>query len=120
LKILIVDDNDMAADLLAELLADDHEVCTTYSAGQARDAAKGQAFDVALVDVNLPDMPGGVLATALRDVQPQLVVIAVTASSLQEIHAMAGSSAFAHILQKPIHFEDLATILSQLGQGARS
>lgn len=115
MKVLIIDDNDVAADLLAELLEDEHAVRTAYSTAQALNAVKEERFDVALVDLKLPEVAGAVLARQLRSVQPALVFIAVTASSPREIQENeAAATTFSYVLQKPIHFEELAVYLRRL------
>jgi len=114
-NVLIVDDNTEAADLLAELLADDYVVRTTHSGTQALKAVNEERFDVALVDIMLPDVPGVDLAEELRARSPALVMIAISGSSLDELRAHQGARAnFSHFLQKPIDFEQLAGLLSGL------
>ena len=80
MKVLVVDDNEAAADLLAELLADEHAVRVVYSSAQACNAVLEETFDVALVDIKPRNAPGNMLAGQLRDALPALVLVAVTAS----------------------------------------
>jgi len=116
-KVLIVDDNDVAAELLAELLEDEHVVRTACSTAQALLAVKEEHFEVALVDVRLPEVLGEVLARQLRSALPALVLIAVTANSVQEIQdSEPCATTFSYFLQKPVHFEELAAYLRRLGQ----
>ena len=59
MNVLIVDDNEAAADLLRELLSlQDHTARCTYTAQQAMDAAAAERFDAALIDLTLPDFSG--------------------------------------------------------------
>lgn len=119
MNVLIVDDNKIAADLLAELLADDHTVRTAYSAAEALKAANEECFDVALLDIKLPDQPGDSLAHQLKGLFPALAMIAITGSSPDELRERAGAGVgFAHVLQKPIHFDQLAGILSDQSRDA--
>lgn len=116
MKVLVVDDNEAAADLLAELLADEHAVRVVYSSAQACNAVLEETFDVALVDIKPRNAPGNMLAGQLRHALPALVLVAVTASSVQDIQDdPAFAMAFSCILQKPIHFEELAIYLRTLG-----
>ena len=53
MNVLIVDDNEAAADLLQELLTlQDHTARCTYTAQQALDAAAAERFDAALIDLD--------------------------------------------------------------------
>ena len=114
LNVLIVDDNEPAADLLQELLQlQDHKAHCAYTGQQALDAAAASDFDIALVDLTLPDMPGTAVAQRLREKGaagggPRMVV-AVSGHAPSE----ATQGLFDHHLQKPIDFEALDRILSE-------
>ncbi len=113
MNVLIVDDNKAAADLLRELLAlQDHEAQCTYTAQQAIAATAQTAFDAALVDLVLPDLPGAELARRMRAQagNKPLLLIAISGFGADESGAAPGL--FDHHLQKPIDFEDLDRILA--------
>jgi signal transduction histidine kinase/ActR/RegA family two-component response regulator len=66
-RVLVVDDNVDAANSLAEILRlEGYEVQASYSAAQALEAARLFKPDVAFLDLNMPDMSGLELASALR------------------------------------------------------
>ncbi len=66
-RILIVDDNVDAAEMLAELLRlESHEVDIAHDGPQALEVAAKVSPAVALVDIGLPGMDGYELARALR------------------------------------------------------
>jgi len=112
--VLIVDDNQAAADLLQELLSlQDHTARCTYSAQEALIAGAEEVFDVALIDITLPDLPGTEVARRLRaSSRPPALLVAVTGLSS---HDTLGSDPklFDHHLQKPIDFDALDRILEQ-------
>jgi len=112
-NVLIVDDNEAAADLLQELLSlQDHTARCTYSANEALAACATESFDVALVDITLPDLPGTEVARRLRaGARPPLLVAVTGLSSHDTREADAGL--FDHHLQKPIDFDALDRILEQ-------
>jgi DNA-binding response OmpR family regulator len=68
----------IAADALQELGFDAIEVC---SAKAAMDQARNTNFDLALVDLGLPDRRGDELVTELRILQSNLPVIIATGYS---------------------------------------
>lgn len=115
-NVLIVDDNEAAADLLQELLTlQDHTARCTYTARQAMDAAAEERFDAALIDLTLPDFPGTEVARRLRsaaaDRGPRLLV-AISGFSEEEAAGAAARNLFDHHLQKPIDMGELSAILS--------
>ena len=114
MNVLIVDDNEAAADLLQELLQlQEHSTCCTYSARQALDAASAAHFDAALVDLTLPDGNGTDVAQELRknaDGRP-LLLVAISGYAAGERGSDA-AGVFDHHLQKPIDFDALDRILA--------
>jgi CheY-like chemotaxis protein len=112
LNVLIVDDNEAAADLLQELLVlQDHTARCTYTGQQALDAGASETFDVALVDLTLPDIPGTAVAQKLRaDAGDALLIVAVSGYAATEATQALG--VFDHHLQKPIDFDALDRIIS--------
>ena len=113
MNVLIVDDNQAAADLLQELLSlQDHTARCCYTAREALEVSKAESFDVALVDITLPDLPGTEVARQLRDGGRPPLLVAVTGLSAQDTGG-ANAGLFDHHLQKPIDFDALDRILEQ-------
>ncbi|WP_088958212.1 response regulator [Variovorax sp. HW608] len=114
MNVLIVDDNEAAADLLQELLVlQDHTARCTYSGRQALEVAAGEAFDAALVDLTLPDFPGTEVARRLRAAARGTPPLLVAISGFAADETTNGTGLFDHHLQKPIDFDALDQILSQ-------
>lgn len=114
MNVLIVDDNEAAADLLQELLSlQDHTVRCTYTAQQALDACAGEMFDAALIDLTLPDRPGIEVARHLRaSAVPGKSPLLVAISGLSAGDTPGAAGVFDHYLQKPIDFDALDRILA--------
>ena len=115
MNVLIVDDNEAAADLLRELLAlQDHTARCTYSALQAMEAFAADVFDAALLDLVLPDLPGGQLARRMREMAGKrpLLLVAVSGFGAQDAGDANAPGVFDHFLQKPIDFDALDRILA--------
>lgn len=107
MRLLIVDDNAALAENLKELFTE--EGYDTVAVGTAKEAiaqAK-RGFDLAVVDVRLPDMPGTTLLPKLRALQPRAEAVVVTANADLDsaIEAMKGG-AFSY-LTKPVRTEEL-------------
>jgi len=111
--VFIVEDNHAAAGLLQELLQlQDHTALCAHTGQQALEAAASGSFDIALVDLTLPDMPGIAVAQQLRErcagAAPLLIAVSGHAPSA------ASQAVFDHHLQKPIDFQALDRILAQV------
>jgi signal transduction histidine kinase/CheY-like chemotaxis protein len=114
LRILVVDDNEDAADTLAMLLeVSGHEVMVEHSPHRALARAKETAPQVCLLDIGLPDMDGAELARRLRalpETAPALLV-AVTGYGQESDRARTRDAGFDHHLVKPIDLDKLQALL---------
>ncbi|MBL9037487.1 MAG: response regulator [Archangium sp.] len=112
-RVLVVDDNVSFVDNLLEILTDaGHAPFAAGSCAVARaEAAKG--FDIALVDMRLPDGEGTGLAIELRALQPDAAVVLLTGYSTVEAAAAAvRAGAFAY-LSKPCATPELLLTVEQ-------
>jgi signal transduction histidine kinase len=114
-RILVVDDNQDAADLMADLLSDlGHEVRSVYDGPTAIDLARNFLPNVCLLDIGLPVMDGYDLAEALRRVPElprDLRLIAITGYGQDADRRRSSEAGFdAHVV-KPVDFELLSTVL---------
>ena len=81
-RVLIVDDNVDAADTLADLLrldGYDAEVC--YGEQAALDSARASPPEIVILDIGMPERGGHVLARQLRELLPDVLMIAFTGFS---------------------------------------
>lgn len=104
LRVLVVDDNEDAADMLAVLLqADGHSVATAYRAADALARVRHWRPDVAIVDIGLPDMDGYEIACRIRrDIEPAPHLIALTGYGRPEDRARSLEAGFDEHLVKPV------------------
>ena len=117
LKVMIVDDNADAAQMLAMLLsADGHDVIVEYGSLSALERARIERPDVCLLDIGLPEMDGNELARRLLS-QPETAgakLIAITGYGQPEDRLRSAQAGFHHHLVKPLAIKQLASILSDL------
>jgi CheY-like chemotaxis protein len=114
-RILIVDDNADAADMLSELLT-----ATGHDVEVARDAEAGLAIaarfapHVALLDIGLPAIDGYELARRLRliPVCRTTVLVAVTGYGQPGDRQRSRAAGFAHHLVKPANLATLESLLA--------
>ncbi|MDP2834540.1 MAG: ABC transporter substrate-binding protein [Pseudomonadota bacterium] len=116
LRLLIAEDNPVNQMLLQELLAD--EGCTLHLAGdgqQAVDAVRKAgrgAYDLVLMDVQMPVMNGLDATRAILAIDPDLPVVGQTGHALAEEHEKCRQAGMVEQLSKPLDPDLLvATIL---------
>jgi signal transduction histidine kinase/CheY-like chemotaxis protein len=114
LRILVVDDNEDAADTLGLLLeASGHEVLVEHGSRQALARAQEASPQVCLLDLGLPDMDGAELARQLR-ARPetaQALLVAITGYGQDSDRARTREAGFDHHLVKPIDLDRLQAVL---------
>jgi two-component system, sensor histidine kinase len=120
-RILVVDDNEDAANSLAVILElEGHDIDIVYTAKDALEHAQANCPDVILLDVGLPDMSGYEVATRLRPKLLTTQIVAVTGYGHAEDIRRATAAGFdAHVI-KPVNFDTLMQILSSFDPAARS
>jgi signal transduction histidine kinase len=107
---LVVDDHRELAESMCELLMElePGAECSVAPDGAAALALMhSRAFDVAFIDLHLPDVRGTDVVTQLRAVSPFVQVVIVTGDgTLESAISAVRTSAFAYVL-KPVRPEDL-------------
>ncbi len=110
--ILIVEDNEALAENMAELFTDEGaDVRMAATAPAALEEARARGFDLAIVDVRLPDGVSGLdLAPSLREHSTEGELILVTGNAtLDTAIAAVRHGAFAYVL-KPFDPGDLLAL----------
>ncbi len=118
LSILIVDDDEALAESLKELLEmEGYEPAVRHSGTDAIEAVAENHFDIALVDIRLPDMWGTELIQSLRHHSPRLESLIITGHATVEMASdMVGRKGIGAFLTKPVNQENLLMLLEQIGR----
>ena len=112
-RVLIVDDNASLVDNLIDVLAGEaYTVVPVSSCVDALEAAR-KGFQVAVVDVRLPDGDGTELAGRLKETSPDSEVILLTGYATVESAAAAVSAGAWAYLVKPYATPDLLLVIGQ-------
>ncbi len=120
LKILVVDDNEPAANALSKLLSmRGHTVDVVYTGEGAVERVPTFKPDVVLLDVGLPDIDGYEVARRLRTAKTTATLIAVTGYGADKDKDEALAAGFSFHLVKPVGLAELEVIFKQLHQGIR-
>ena len=122
LKVLVVDDNVDAAQMLGMVIEElGHDVVIEHHPRRAIDRALACRPDVCVLDIGLPDMDGNELARLLRRqaATASSTLIAVTGYGQEQDRDTALAAGFDHHFAKPVDSGQLARLLAEIGKTAR-
>ena len=107
-SILIVDDDEIIREILTELLqSKGYAVETVGTAKEAMERSKARYFNLALLDIKLPDMDGTELLKKMHGLAPKTMKVMITAyGTLKNAMDSLNFGADAYLL-KPINQEQL-------------
>jgi DNA-binding NtrC family response regulator len=114
-RILVVDDEPLIRETLAEFLT--LEGFTVVSCGSGEEAlalTRGQRFDIALCDVQLPGIDGLELIDRLLKTTPQMFVLLITAYATVESAVEAFQRGAQDYLMKPILLHEVLSKVRRL------
>jgi signal transduction histidine kinase/CheY-like chemotaxis protein len=116
--ILLVEDDALVAQVVrGQLQARGHAVTHAAHALDALAAMQVDAFDIALLDLDLPGIDGVELARLLRSLGHRLPLLALTARSDPQAEPMALAAGMDGLLRKPIEGARLAHAIERLLDG---
>lgn len=116
-RILVVDDHENAAELLAVLLRrSGHDVCAAFDGPSAVDMAASFRPDIVLLDIGMPKMSGYEVARWIREQSwgTDMVLVAVTGWGDDGGRSDALEAGFDGHLVKPVDYDDLLKLLDDL------
>ncbi len=107
-RILVVDDDESIRKAISTILEEKgYEVDTAESGREAIKKTHSGFYNLALIDIRLPDMEGTELLMRMKETTPRMVKIIVTGfPSLQNAMDAVNRSADAYAI-KPVRMDDL-------------
>ncbi|MBI3597764.1 MAG: sigma-54-dependent Fis family transcriptional regulator [Nitrospirae bacterium] len=117
-RILVVDDDAVAADLLREVLTKEgYRVQTATQGSEAIQMATRIPFDMVITDLKMPDVGGLEVVRAFRQKSPQTIMIVITAFGSFETAIEAIQNGAYDYISKPFKIEDIkVTVQRALNQ----
>ena len=114
MRALVVEDDDVEATLLCELLQRrGYRVRACATAGECLSVLSSEPADVVITDVKMPGMSGIELCRELRTHHPDVLVIVLTGAA-DLAHARAAVVAGAHdFIAKPVKLDHLDLAIKQ-------
>jgi DNA-binding NtrC family response regulator len=107
-RILVVDDDESIRKAISTILEEKgYEVDTAESGREAIEKTHDGFYNLALIDIRLPDMDGTELLLRMKETTPRMVKIIVTGfPSLQNAMDAVNRNADAYVI-KPVRIDDL-------------
>ncbi|MBK5298086.1 MAG: sigma-54-dependent Fis family transcriptional regulator [Vicinamibacteria bacterium] len=106
--ILVVDDEQLIRwSLLERLRADGHHVLEAETGSAALDRVR-EGVDLVLLDYRLPDMDGVAVLRRIKEYDPDILVIMLTAYATVETAVEAMKIGAYHFANKPFNLDDVA------------
>lgn len=116
MRVLLAEDNELNIELvLAALVSDGHEVTVARDGVAARERALAQAFDVLVLDIQMPKLDGLSLCRELREAGIRQPMVALSAAAMPGDVARGGEAGFDAYLTKPVRVGELRETVRALG-----
>jgi signal transduction histidine kinase len=110
-KLLIVEDDEKINYILSQLLSKEYEVEVMVDGREALEHFVPEQFDVVLMDLGLPGLPGDQVAIEMKKRDPAISVILITGWTLEEDDPRL--QVFDFHVQKPLRLGEISSAISQ-------
>jgi DNA-binding NtrC family response regulator len=112
--ILIVEDNlDMCQTLADNFRKIGHKVLTATSGNAAQKISKEELIDLVLLDLRLPDMSGLRVLEFLKDTDPDILAIMITANTNAQPAVEAMKAGAYDYLMKPFELDEVKLVVAK-------
>ncbi|MBN2145559.1 MAG: response regulator [Candidatus Aureabacteria bacterium] len=120
LKILIVDDEESIRRLLSQFLIEMGNECDTAINGQMGFIKVVEShYDFILMDIRMPNMNGIECIKAIRQVDPDIPILIITAFSSEEEVKTGLENGANGIIRKPFDFKELIRLMTEILKDCR-
>jgi DNA-binding NtrC family response regulator len=111
-NILIVDDDVKIREMLSDILTDKgYSVKSVGTGKEAVNESFNQLFNLALIDIRLPDMEGTELLTKLRKSEPRMIKIIITGNATLDNSIDAANKGVDGFIVKPFDPKKLLKLI---------
>ncbi len=114
--VLIVDDDEGMRDTLAAILRGDYRVLTVGAAEAAIDLLPHERIELVIADVRLPGMNGLELLRIVKEQQPLVEVIVISAVSEVETAVQAMKQGAYHYITKDFEYDALRSLVANAAE----
>ncbi len=114
-NILVVDDDESTCKTLSLIFKKKGYIADTVQNG--RDAIRKvheKFYNIALLDIKLPDMKGVELISLLKDMHPDMIIIMVTAHASLETAVQAMNEGASSYITKPLDMDNVLSTIDEV------
>ena len=112
-RVLIAEDNDSNYILMTYILKNRYEYERAVDGQQAVDMVMTGRFDLVLMDIKMPKMDGLEATKLIKEKNPEMPVIALTANAFESDRQMAIEAGCVEFLTKPISSQRCLAAIAQ-------
>ena len=115
LDILIVDDEQRYADMLAKRLGLRSLTCKVcYDGRTAMDIVAEETFSVVILDLRLPDLYGTEVLTRIKQCRPETAVIILTGHGTEKDRKQCLAQGAHEFMNKPLDIDRLVATMARI------
>lgn len=119
-KILVVDDEKLICMSLRNRLAKEgYDVLTAASGEEGLEAVRGESPDLILLDIKLPEADGIQVLKEVKDIDPDISVIMITAYGNVQTAVAAMKLGASDYINKPFNMDEVAVIVKNVLETGR-
>lgn len=113
-KILLVDDDEDIREILGVILGKNgYQITMVESGAMAIEAVKNEPFNLAIIDLNLPDLTGLEVSKKINEINEDIITIIITGfASLETAVEAMNAGAYSYIV-KPFNIDAVVTTAKQ-------
>jgi PAS domain S-box-containing protein len=113
-RVLVAEDNETNRLVVRELLAAAGlQVEVAHDGRQAVEKVKRSAFDLVLMDVQMPEMDGFEATARIREIQPELPIVAMTAHAMERERQRCIEAGMADHVAKPFDPDQIWNVVDR-------
>lgn len=117
-NILIADDDTGMTETLSDILTDlGHHVEIVNDGYKAIETVKAHPFDVILMDIKMPGLNGVETFKKIKNIQPKVAVMMMTAYSVEDLIAEALQEGAFGVMYKPIDIQKIVEFIERVEKG---
>jgi len=111
-KILVIDDEEIVGESLRKIFSrEDYEIETAYNGQEGIRKARSESFDLMIVDLKMPDISGLDVISAIKEEQPDAMIIMITGYSAVDSAVRALKTGAFDYIPKPFTPDEISAVV---------